>query len=169
MAPPLKSLADLLDEHPVFHGLDRPDLEFIAGCGHNVHASTGERLLTEGTPADHFYLVRKGKVAVEINVPNRGPVVIETLGPGDLLGISWLLPPYRNTFDARALDSTSAIQIDAACLRNKCDDDPRLGYALYKRFAGLLRERLQATRLQLLDVYGDTRRSPSAPVAEVAG
>ncbi len=79
--------------------------------------------------------------------------MIETIGPGQILGVSWLLPPYTWTFDARAVEPTSAISIDGACLRGKCEDDPVLGYEFFKRFAGLFHERLHAARLQLLDLY----------------
>jgi len=150
----VKQIIDLLAEHPFFAGLEPDQIELIAGCGTNVHFAPGGAILTEGAPADTFYVVRRGSVALEIAAPHRDPVVVETLGAGEVVGMSWLLPPYRWTFDGRARTDVSAIELDAACLRGKCDDDPVLGYALYTRFAGLMRERLQATRLQLLDLYG---------------
>ena len=150
----MKSISELLGDHPFFVGLPPDTLEMIAGCGHNVHFAEDSRIISESDPADIFYVLRRGKVAIEIDTPRRGPLVIETIGPGDLLGVSWLLPPYRWTFDARAVEPTGAIAIDAACLRGKCDADPVLGYEMFKRFAGVVRDRLQATRLQLVDVYG---------------
>ncbi len=99
-------------------------------------------------------MLRRGKVAIEIDTPRKGPLVIETIGAGDILGVSWLLPPYRWAFDARAVEPTGAIALDAHCLRGKCDGDPVLGYELFKRFAGLIRDRLTATRLRALDLYG---------------
>ena len=93
-------------------------------------------------------------MSVEIATPQGTPIVVETLGAGELLGVSWLFPPHRWAFDAVAQERTSATALDAACLRGKCDDDPVLGYALFKRFALLMRDRLQASRLQMLDVYG---------------
>lgn len=151
----MKSIPDLLSEHPFFADLSGETLELVAGCGRNVHFRPDARIIAANEPADVFYVLRTGRVAIEVDTPHRGPLVIETIGPGDLLGVSWLLPPYRWTFGARAVDSTSAIGIDAACLRGKCDDDPALGYEMFKRFAGLVRDRLQATRLQLVDVYGN--------------
>lgn len=151
----MKTIGDLLAEQPVFAGLSTETLELIAGCGQNMRFAADERILVENEPADRFYLLRSGKVAVELNTPRRGSQTIETVGAGDLLGVSWLLPPYRWTFDARAVEPTRAIAIDAACLRRKCDADPALGYELFQRFAGLVRDRLHATRLQLLDLYGD--------------
>lgn len=151
----MKSIADLLGENRFFDGLSPEDMALIAGCGHNVRFGEDERIIAESEAADQFLVLRSGRVAIEVDTPRRGPLVIETLGPGDLLGVSWMLPPYRWTFDARALDDTGAVAIDAACLRGKCDGDPVLGYQLFKRFAGLVHERLQAARLQLLDIYGN--------------
>jgi CRP-like cAMP-binding protein len=150
----VKAIHHLLAEHPFFAGLEPADLDLLAGCGHNVHFRSGQRILAEGDPADVFYVVRSGRACLEISVPGRTPLVIQTVGPGELLGVSWLFAPHRWAFDATALAETTAVALDAACLRGKCDADPRLGYALMSRFAQLLRDRLQATRLQLLDVYG---------------
>lgn len=150
----MKSISELLHEHSFFSGLDEPTLELISGCATNVHFRPDHPILRANDAADVFYVIRKGRVAVEVDTPRSGPIVVETLGSGEILGVSWLLPPHRWTFDARAIDDTSAISIDAACLRGKCDDDPALGYALFTRFAGLIHNRLQAARLQILDVYG---------------
>ena len=98
--------------------------------------------------------MRHGRVVLETFVPGRGALTIETLEEGDLLGWSWLFPPYRWHFDARALDLVRAVAFDGACLRGKIDDDHALGYELLDRFSPVMLERLQATRLQLLDVYG---------------
>ncbi len=151
----MKSISDLLGEHPFFEGLPPEALELISGCGTNVHFDADATIISEDEPADVFYVLRSGRVALEVATPRRGPLVIETVGPGEILGVSWLLPPYRWTFDGRATISTSAVALDAACLRQKCDQDPVLGYEMYKRFAALVRDRLQATRLQLVDFYGN--------------
>ena len=151
----MKSISDLLAEHKFFEGMTPEALELIAGCGTNVHFKADTPIISEDQPADVFYVLRTGRVALEVATPRRGPLVIETVGPGEILGVSWLLPPYRWTFDGRAMTATSAVALDAACLRQKCDDDPALGYEMYKRFAGLVRDRLLATRLQLVDFYGN--------------
>ena len=93
-------------------------------------------------------------MALEIATPGGAPVVFETVREGEIVGASWLVPPYRWMFDARALDMTRAIGIDAACLRGKCDADHDLGYEMMQRFLPVMANRLQATRLQILDVYG---------------
>lgn len=151
----MRTLDEIVVEAPVFAGLAPEQLELIAGCASNTRFVAGDRLLEEGKQADVFYLVRHGTVALEIYAPGRGAVVIETLQPGDIVGWSWLFPPYRAHFDARAVDLVRAVAFDGACLRGKCADDHALGYELLMRFAQVLIDRLQSTRLRLLDVYGD--------------
>jgi len=152
-----ESINDLLAKHSFFQGLKPEDLKLIAGCGTNVHFDPGQYLIREGEEADRFFAIRAGTVAIEVHVPQHGPVVIQTVGPGEILGWSWLFPPYRWQFDARARDGVRATSFDGTCLRNKCDTNPELGYELMKRLAYLISERLKATRLQLLDVYGPSR------------
>ena len=152
----MQTIDELLGAVPALSSLDPEHRATIAGCAHNVVFEEGAQILREGEPANVFYVVREGAVAIETFVPRRGAVVIETLHEGELLGWSWLFPPYRNAFDARALDTTHAIAFDGACLRGKCDADPALGYDLLRLFAAVIIERLQETRLRVLDVYGNT-------------
>ena len=150
----MKEMDALIAEMPAFRGLAPAQLELIAGCATNVRAAAGEYLFREGEPADVFYAVRHGAVALELHVPARDAVTLETLHDGDLLGWSWLFEPYRWQFDGRAQADTALISFDGACLRGKCDSDHELGYELMSRFAQVIIERLQATRLRLLDVFG---------------
>ena len=150
----LKGIAELLAEIGPFDNLGAEHLELIAGCGGNRSLEEGSYLFHEGEAADTFYVVRHGRVALEIFVPGRGPVMVETIGPGEVIGWSWLFDPYRWHMDARVVEHGSAIGFDGACLRGKCESDHDLGYELMKQFATLLIERMQATRLRLLDVYG---------------
>ena len=150
----MDTIDDLLARHPFFEGLKPEYLALIAGCGQNVHFAAGAYLLREGEAADTFYAIRGGRVAVETYVPTRGAVTLETLGEGEILGWSWLFPPYKWQFDARALGDVRATAFDAVCLRTKCDADPTLGYELMKRLARPISSRLASARRQLLDVYG---------------
>jgi len=154
----MKSLDELVAESPIFAGLDQPYLELIAGCGQNTGFEAGQYLFHEGDQADTFYLVRHGRVMLDMFVPGRGALTIETVDAGDVVGWSWLFPPHRWHFDARALSLVRATSFDGACLRGKCESDTRLGYDLMSRFAQVLIERLQWTRLRLLDLYGDGER-----------
>ena len=150
----MQTIDQLIAEVPVFAGLERGQLELIAGCGHNEHVPEQTLLLREGDPADTFFLLRSGTVALEVHAPGRIPLRIETLAAGDVVGWSWLFAPYRWQLDARALESCGLVVFDGACLRGKCEQDHELGYQLMSRFAAALVDRLQATRFQLLDVYG---------------
>ena len=150
----MRTLDALLSEVPAFEGMSPERLELIAGCALNRVFADGDKLLSENEQANTFFAIRHGTVALETYVPQRGAVTIETLHGGDVLGWSWLFAPYRTMFDARALGVVRAIAFDGTCLRAKCEEDTQLGYVLMKRFAEVMVERLQATRLRLLDVYG---------------
>ena len=150
----IEGLERIVREHRFFAGLDEPFLQLVVGCARNVRFEEGQYLFREAAPADQFFLIRHGRVALELSAPGRGTVTFQTVGAGEILGVSWLIPPYRWTYDARAIELTRAIGIDAACLRGKCEADHDLGYEMMKRFMPVLIQRLQATRLQILDVYG---------------
>lgn len=150
----IQSLERVIEQHPFFKGLEKAHIQFIVGCAKNVRFAEGEVIFREGDPANEFYFVREGLVAVELMVPHRGFTTVQTVGAGDVLGWSWLLPPYQWRFGARTLEATRALAFDAACLRAKCESDHHLGYELFKRFSGVVTERLEATRLQLVDLYG---------------
>src|SRR4051812_41552892 len=150
----MEPISELLEHVPAFRPLEPHHRETIAGSGSNRVFQPGEYMMREGDPADTFYVIRRGSVAIETLVPSEGQVTIETLHDADLLGWSWLVPPYCTTFDARALAETHAIAFDGLCLRRKLDGDPALGYMLLRLFAAVIVERLQGTRIRLLDVYG---------------
>ena len=150
----MHDLLPLLATHPYFAGLDAKTLALIVGCASNVKFDAGQLVFKEGEEANHFYIVRHGRIAVEAFSPTHGPLVIQTIGEGDILGWSWLIAPYRWHFDARAVEDVGAVAFDGACLRGKVVEDHELGYELLNRFAHVLVERLDATRLRLLDVYG---------------
>lgn len=150
----MEGLERILREHAFFSGFPEDQITLAAGCARNHRFDAGQYLFREGEPANEFFLIRHGKVALEIGAPGQTPIVMSTLGEGEIVGASWLVPPYRWTFDARAVDLVRALGIDAACLRGKCEADHHLGYEMMKRFAPVLVKRLQATRLQILNVYG---------------
>lgn len=149
----MKTLEPLIAEHPFFKGLDKPYLELITGCASNAVFKTGDFLFREGEVAEHFYVIREGTIKLELFTGSRGPITIETSSAGEVVGYSWLFPPYRWIFSGRAVTPLRLFMFDGACLRGKCEDDHNLGYELMKRFSHIMMERLQATRLQLLDLY----------------
>ncbi len=149
----MESLERILGEHPFFEGLEPVYLQLVVGCASNVKFEAGEFIFREGGEATRCYLLRHGRATLETFVPGAGPVIIQTLDAGDVLGWSWLIPPHNWRFDARALDLVRAIALDGKCLRQKAEEDSAFGYRLLKRVTGLMEQRLQATRMQLLDVY----------------
>ena len=159
----MENLERIIAEHPFFAGLDSEFTKLMVSCASNVRFKAGTYILKEGDPANTFYLIREGKVAVEVFAPQRKPIIVATLSVGELLGWSWLLPPFQWKFHARALQNVRAIALDGKCLRTKCEENHDLGYAVLKRFAQIMEQRLEATRLQLLDVY-----SVSMMTADVA-
>lgn len=149
----METLQRILAEHPFIRGLKDQHVELLLGCASNIRFDAGQIVFREGDEANQFYLIREGKMAVELFVPGRGSINVLTLGEGEVLGWSWLVPPYRWRFDARAIEPTRAIALDGKCLREKSEYECDLGYELLKRIAQIMEDRLQATRLQLLNVY----------------
>ena len=151
----MQTIAQYLPEHPFFAGLDTATTDLLAGCAVNIHLQSDEFLFREGAPADHFYLLRHGRIAIEVRTP--GPaMVLDTVEDGDVVGWSWVVPPYLWTFDGRAVTDVSAVAFDATCLRVKCLANPLLGYDLMMRFVRLMNQRLQSARIRLIDLYGGT-------------
>ena len=149
----MRSVADLLTDHPFFAGLDEDLVRQLGQCSRNVHVSAGSYLFREGEDADQFFVVRSGRVALDVHVPGRITQIVSTVEAGEVVGWSWFVPPYRWFFDARAVTEVSAVSVDASCVRERCEADPALGFLLMQRVAQVMYQRLQATRLQMLDLY----------------
>ena len=150
----IEGMENIVREHRFFADLDEETIKLVAGCARNVVFKPGEYLFHSGEEANEFYLIRQGRVALDVVAPSRSKITFQTVGEGEIVGVSWLLPPYRWMHDARAVDQVRAIGMDGKCLRGKCDADHDVGYEMMSRFLPVLVSRLQATRLQLLDVYG---------------
>jgi len=147
----METLEPILSQHSFFKGLASKYIDFIIGCTTHVVFKEGDVILREGESADKFYLIRSGKVAIYMSEPRE--IIIQTIHEGDILGWSWLIPPYRYRFSAKAVENTRALALDGKCLREKCEKNSDLGYELLKRLVNVFTARLEATRLQLLDVY----------------
>lgn len=153
----MSDVETLLGELPFFYGMEDAHLATIAETATAVDFVGGSTIFEEGGEADSCYLLLEGDVALELIAPGRGPHVVQTLHSGDVLGWSWLFPPYRWLFDAQALTDTRAVRFDAPALRAAKDTDPALGYDLLSRFAEVIVARMQAARIQLMDIYGSVR------------
>lgn len=149
----METIERLLREHPFLQGLDDRQFALLAGCAKKARFAAGEYIFREGQEANASYLVRTGRVSLEVNVAGRGPVQLHTVEEGEVLGWSWLYPPYRWQFDARVVEPLRAIFLDGACLRSKCESDHDLGYELVKRLLRQVHQRLERARFQLLDIY----------------
>ncbi len=145
------ALEKQIASHPLMRGIKPEHLKVLAACAMPAQFKEGELIFREGDPANRFYLLEEGKVSLESPAKAEASITIQAIGVGDVLGWSWLFPPYYWHFDARALEPVKAIFFYGTWLREYCDQDHDLGYELMKRMAEVVLRRLQATRQQLLD------------------
>lgn len=149
-----QTLTIYLAQHPMFRDLTPEQIAQIASYAKLEDYPSQAFVFAQGKQADRFYIVKTGRVTVEIPSLDGEPFPIQTLSDGSMLGWSWLLPPYRWNFDARATQPSTLIVFDGEKLRAACDADPALGYQLTKRVAVLMAERLNAARLAAVRHYG---------------
>jgi len=147
-------IAEALSEHPIFKGLPFITLNDMIDCATEKLFSRGSTIFLEGEDANYFYLILSGAVDLSLHTHNKGPIAIQSLHNGDILGWSWLFSPFVWHFDAFAREKTNTIRIDGKCIRKRCKDNPELGYELMNRFSKVMLDRLNTTRLQLVDIYG---------------
>ncbi len=142
--------AAALAAHPFLRGMSEDQLSFLAGAARDVKFPARHRLFDDGGNANRFWLIQSGHVTLDLHVPGEGPVVIETIGMGELLGWSWLFPPYKWAFGAVAATAVEAFEFDAPAVRELCAAYPGLGYEFNQRITRVLAKRLQATRIRLI-------------------
>jgi len=147
-----QSVEKIISTHPFLEGMSPHQLRLLSDCAMPARFAANELIFHEGDPASRFYLLQTGRVALESQAYGKCKTLIQTLGAGDILGWSWLFPPYFWHFDARALEPTDAIFIYGTPLRDECESDHEFGYELMKRLAAVMMKRLQATRWKLLGV-----------------
>jgi CRP/FNR family transcriptional regulator, cyclic AMP receptor protein len=149
----MENLQRVLLEHRFLQELTHDEARVLVGCAKNQHIKAGQFLFREGTEATDFFLLRRGRVSLESHIPGRGAMQMETIEPGDIVGLSWLCAPHEYHLDARATESVVALVFNGKCLRSKMDADPRLGFLVTKRLLEETAKRLQRVRLQRLDIY----------------
>ncbi len=142
--------AAALAAHPFLRGMSADHRGALAEAACDVRFPAGHLLFEEGGYAARFWLIQSGRVSLDLRLPGDGSVVLEHIGMGDLLGVSWLFPPYQWRFGAVAVTDVAAFEFDAPIVRKRCAADPELGYEFYQRVSGILAARLQATRLGLI-------------------
>ncbi len=144
----------LLSQHAFSSGLPDDVIDALSEHAQLRTFAAGELLFGEGDRAEWTYLVTAGRVALEVHVPHRHSVVIETIESGNVVGLSWAAPPHRFQFDARAVDAVEAIALDTAQLRSLLVADAEVASVVFERLVAVVLSRLQATRVRLLDLYG---------------
>ncbi len=149
------TLAERVCAHPFAAGLPMAAATVLAQDAVAVTFGAGDRIFTENEAADRFWFTESGSVALDMLVPGRGDQVVETLSGRTVLGWSWLCPPDRWHFGALAREPVSALAFDARSVRRRCETDPVFGYAVLNSFLPVVVSRLQATRLRVLDLYGE--------------
>ena len=147
------AIKDTIAELAFFKDLKPEHLKLILGCATKMNFKQGHFLLTQGNDADYFYIIKSGKVHIEADAGDKGPVTIESLGTGDILGWSWLIQPYKWRFDALAIEPTSVIAFESKRLRTLCEENKQFGYEMLKRVTHVITHRLLATRMKLMEFY----------------
>ena len=149
----MKRIESELHSHLFVRGMDQKYVNRLAECGATIEIPGGVYVFRQGQPAEEFYLILDGWIDVELFSASGGPVLLQKLGPGSVLGWSWLVAPYRWRFDARSVGPVRAIKIDAIRTREMMETDEKLGYELQKRFLQIIGERLESERMKLIELY----------------
>ena len=148
----MKVTAPTLAAHPFLHGVSPDHLAMLARAASDVTVPAGHRFFADGGHAACFWLIQSGHVTVDVDVPGQGPVPIDTIGIGQLVGWSWLFPPFIWAFGAVAASPVETFEFDARTVRAWCASDPALGYEVTRRVAEVLTKRLKSTRSRLITV-----------------
>jgi len=160
----MENLGRVISEHPFCKGLEPDHMDLLTSCASNVLFDKGQHLFREGGEANQFYLIREGKVSLEFAVSRRSLLTAETVEAGEILGWSWLVPPYRWRFGARAIEPVRAIAVNGRCLRTKCEKNSNLGYELLKRSIEIVGQNMEGARFRLLDLYSAEVQREESPV-----
>jgi CRP-like cAMP-binding protein len=148
--PPIEQY---LSTHTFFSGLSPEFISFLARCAIEQQIEPGHVLFRQGERARHFYLIRTGCIAVEIPAITGPTLQVQSLGPDQILGWSWLIPPYKWNFQARAEEYAAVLAFEGDAVRDRCEAESNFGYALLKRFAALMAERLEVARQRMMDQW----------------
>ncbi len=147
------AIAKTLSEQAFFAGLKPEYIDFLAGCAHERQIQKDEVLFPHGQTADRFFLVQSGRITLEVAAIEGLPLELQSLGADEMLGWSWLIPPYKWTFQARAVEPTEVLEFDGNAVFERCEKEPELGYELLKRFSALMSERLAFARQKMMEEW----------------
>ena len=149
----MQSIENYLSAHSFFSGLEDGFMKFLSNSAQELQIKEGNVLFQQGKPADKFYLLRRGHVSVQVPALVGPTLELQVLGEDQILGWSWLIPPYRWNFQARALEDSELLEFDGRAILARCEEDPKFGYELFKRFAALMSERLDSARQKIMDQW----------------
>jgi len=155
----IEPIATRVALHPFLAGMNRVQLALLNDCAMATNFKKKQTIFREGEMANRFYLIETGKVVLESSEGLGNPVIIDTISSGDLLGWSWMFPPYTWQFTARTVEPTAAIFFYGTILREYCEKDHSLGYELLKRMSAVMVKRLQAARKKMLAFHAYNARS----------
>lgn len=148
-----KKISSYLAKQKLFHGMSSEFIEFLAGCASEKHLRRGDVLFRHGERADRFYLLRSGRITIEVPAITGPSLEVQSLGPGEVLGWSWVIPPYKWMFQTRAEEPTDLLEFDGNAVLDRCEQEPRFGYEVLKRFSSLMSERLEASRRKMMEEW----------------
>ena len=166
--PAIEPMRTRVAFHPFLAGMNRSQVALLTDCAMAVHFEKGQIIFREGEMANRFYLIETGKIILESSERLGNPVIIDTIGRGNLLGWSWMFPPYTWRLTARAVEPTSAIFFYGTILREYCERDCSLGYELFKRMAPVMIKRMQAARRKMLGIQSGVEVLQPSPVADLS-
>ena len=149
----MENLEKIVATHHFLEGLNKDFIEQILDCATTAEFSAGKAIFRQGEAAESCYLLVKGRVAVGLDSPEKGSLLVETLNAGDVLGWSWLVPPYKWRFNAVATAATHAIAINGGKLRALCEKNHELGFEVMKRFLSVIAQRIEMANMEILDLH----------------
>lgn len=146
-------ITDYLSSHELFSDFNQDSIKFLGECAISRSINKEEILFQQGEPANKFYIIRSGQISIQIPAIMGPELEIQTVGKDQVLGWSWLISPYRWSFQAKAETDSELLEFDGALIRERCEQETKFGYALLKKFAGLMAERLGAARQKMMDEW----------------
>lgn len=166
--PAIEPMKTRVALHPFLAGMNRSQLALLTDCAMAVQFKKGQTIFREGEVANRFYLIETGDIALESSDGQANPVIIDTIGAGELLGWSWMFSPYTWRLTARAVEPTSAIFFYGTILREYCERDCSLGYELFKRMAPVMIKRMQAARRKMVAIQSGVEVLKPSPVVDLS-
>ena len=150
-------MRDVFHNHDFFKNLPNDFIEELIQIAHLKSYKAGEYIFKEGGKAEHFFIILSGQINLELHAPSQKPIIVQSLKGEEILGWSWMYPPYEWTYDAHAVRDGQMFMIEGKALSELCEKNPECGYRLMHKFSEMMIQRLKSARIQLLDLFGDRK------------